>query len=300
MCIYSSLLCIAWFYWDPSRFVFTIPLINIPVAWYGIFFASGFLLGFFILLSIFQKKLSETRPTLPKKDIHELALFLMDKLTWFVVAGTVIGARLGHVFFYEWPRYANNPIDILKVWEGGLASHGGAIGVLLAIWLYQKTIRNKFPELTFLALLDCVSIPTALVGMLIRIGNFFNQEITGPETSVPWAVVFVHPMEWERVVPRHPAQLYEAFAYFLIFVSLILLWRKRGQTLREGTLVGLFMISVFGSRFVLEFFKAPTSLMINESFLYTGQYLSLPFILFGLFLLFYNASRRKLIDRNDF
>lgn len=264
------------------------------MAWYGFFFATGFLLGFFILLPIFQKKLSEKK-ILPEKEIRELSLFLMDKLTWFVVAGTVIGARLGHVFFYEWPRYASNPIDIFKIWEGGLASHGGTIGVIVAIWLYQKSIRNKFPELSFLTLLDCLSIPTALTGTFIRIGNFFNQEITGPETSVPWAVIFGNPMEWSRVVPRHPSQLYEALAYFLIFLGLITLWRKRGSSLQEGTVFGLFMVSVFGSRFLLEFFKSPTSLMIDESFLYTGQYLSLPFILLGLLMLLYNASRRKLV-----
>jgi phosphatidylglycerol---prolipoprotein diacylglyceryl transferase len=303
MCISPSLSCIAWFYWDPSRFVFTIPVLGIPVTWYGFFFAFGFFLGFFTLLPIFQKKLSQTRDTLSEKEIRDLSLSLMDRLTWFVVAGTVIGARLGHVFFYEWPRYAANPIDIFKVWEGGLASHGGALGIILAVGIYQRTIRKKFPELTFLTLLDCLSIPTALVGMFIRIGNFFNQEITGPETSVPWAIVFGHPMEWARVVPRHPAQLYEAFAYLLIFLGLALLWKKKGNTLREGTLLGLFMVLVFGSRFVLEYFKASMSLMIDESFLHAGQYLSIPFILFGLYLLlrnlFHNASRGKLIHRND-
>ena len=362
----SMLSMLSWLHWDPPRFVFDIPFLHLPVAWYGIFFSLGFLLGFFILLPILKQKLlqnnklsnrdvvnwpdfifqikcemnkknsplaylirylsqttkeaiqklqlkqepdlhlkesilaafnSVSRTQIEKafpKTIHKiqnLALFLMDKLTWFVVAGTIIGARLGHVLFYDFPRYLSNPIDIIKIWEGGLASHGGAVGVMIALWLYQLTIRKRFPELTFLTLLDLNCIPTALVGMFIRIGNFFNQEITGTPSLVPWAIIFGHPMEGEPYIPRHPAQLYEAAAYFLIFLALLYLWKRKGPAIPQGTLIGLFMTSVFGSRFILEFFKTPQSAVINESFLFTGQYLSIPFIVFGATLLIRNLVK---------
>ncbi len=226
--------------------------------------------------------------------LREISLFLTDRLTWFVVAGTIIGARLGHVLFYDWPRYQEHPLDIVKVWEGGLASHGGTLGVMLALFLYQRKIRNHFPELTFLTLLDILSVPTAMTAVWIRLGNFFNQEIVGPVTTVPWAIVFAHPMEAIGGQPRHPAQLYEAFAYLLTFGILYLLWYKKGDTLKSGTLVGLFMIMVFGSRFLIEFVKIPASLIIEENILLTGQYLSLPFIVFGLYLLFKRNNKTRI------
>lgn len=280
---------LAWLQWDPSRFAFTIPFIDLPVTWYGICFSFGFLVGFFILLPIFNERLHRSRPQLSPTEIQDLSLSLMDKLTWYIIGGTVIGARLGHVFFYEWPRYQSNPIDIFKVWEGGLASHGGALGVILATGLYRLSIRKKFPEITLLTILDCISIPTAFVGMCIRLGNFFNQEIVGPETTMPWGIIFGHPFEPSTGMVRHPTQLYEAFAYLLVFISLGLLWRKKGSSLKTGTYVGLFMVLVFGSRFFFEFLKNPQSLMIDESFLYMGHYLSIPFILAGSFLLLRNV-----------
>lgn len=286
---------IAWIYWDPPRNLFTIPFINHPIAIYGACFAFGFILGFLIILPIICRKLAETSQ-LPKRALREIALKMTDRLTWYVVAGTVIGARLGHVFFYEWPRYRENPIDIFKIWEGGLASHGGAIGVILALYLYQRTIKKNYPEFTFLTIMDCIAIPTAMTAVWIRIGNFFNQEIVGPVTDLPWAIVFAHPLEGQGGVPRHPSQLYEAVTYLITFFVLYCLWYKKSRQLKPGTLVGLFMILVFGFRFLIEFVKIPSSLIIEENILLTGQYLSLPFIILGICFLFYPQKKSTLLS----
>lgn len=268
----------AWLYWDPNPNAFNIPLIDHPVRWYGVLFAFSFILGYWILLRLFRDKLKD----------KNLAFLLTDRMTWFIVCGTIIGARLGHVFFYEWPRYKNDPIEIIKVWEGGLASHGGAIGVILALYLYYRiVVIKKAPSLSFLNLLDIVCIPTALVGCFIRLGNFMNQEILGIPSDVPWAIIFGHSYEnMGSPLPRHPVQLYEALAYLSIFVILSFLWKFRLEKLKSGFVFGLFLVLLFSSRFFLEFWKTNQSIMLDESWLQTGQYLSIPFILAGLFLLF--------------
>jgi prolipoprotein diacylglyceryl transferase len=367
---------IAWIHWDPSRFAFTIPLIERPVAWYGIFFAFGFILGFLLIIPIFKRKLLQTNQifgrdiadwpllinqfkkgmagntypfniiygkldskakesiknfmlkqepdqflkneilrilnismkdaklqvsraqieTLFPKAIHttkNLSLYLTDRVTWFVVGGTIIGARLGHVFLYDWPRYQDNPIDIIKIWEGGLASHGGTVGIMIALFIFVKMINKQFPEFTFIDLLDILAIPTAMAAIWIRVGNFFNQEILGHATTIPWAIVFQHPYDGSAVLPRHPVQLYEAAAYLITFIFLYVLWNKKAESLKKGTVIGLFMICVFGSRFFIEFLKAPQSLILDESFLSTGQYLSIPFIIMGFGFLFYPQDKKN-------
>lgn len=217
--------------------------------------------------------------------LQDTAQSLVDRLLWYIVAGTLIGARLGHVFFYDWPRYQEDPFEIFRIWEGGLASHGGAVGILVALWLYQRSIRKKFPELTFLTLLDMIVIPTAYAGSCIRIGNFFNQEVIGSPSSVPWAIVLDHPADGSLPVPRHPVQLYEATVYLAIFGLLYWLSNREKAPLRTGTLSGLFFVLLFSSRFFLEFFKAPQSLVVNEAYVQMGQLLSLPFVIAGAWLL---------------
>jgi phosphatidylglycerol---prolipoprotein diacylglyceryl transferase len=275
---------LAWFYWDPPRFIFTIPYIDRPVAWYGLWFVFGFIVGFFLIIPIIKRKLLETR-RISDQEAKKMAISLTDKLTWAVIIGTIVGARLGHVFFYDWPRYQDHLIDIFKIWEGGLASHGGTIGVMIATYVYLRSIRPQFPEFTYINLLDFLAVPTAFVATCIRIGNFFNQEIYGPPSNLPWAVIFGHPYDGAAAIPRHPTQLYEALVYFITFCILYILWYKKSEKLKPGTLIGLFMILVFGSRFFLEFLKPAQSLVIDESFLLAGQYLSIPFILLGIFLL---------------
>ena len=261
----------------------------------------GFILGFFLMVHLVQQKLvahfahqhPEQKTSAPAhvvpdavKTAKEIAFKVTDRLTWYVVAGTLVGARLVHVFFYDWPRYQGNLWEIFAIWKGGLASHGGVLGVFLAVLLfYSKEMKQRCPSISFLGLLDMMVIPSSLVACCIRIGNFFNQEIVGPETNLPWAVVFGDPFEATPWVPRHPSQLYEAIAYFALF---ILLYSIRNSSLsqRPGYLTGLFFVLLFTFRFFIEFLKLPQSMMIDESFLQMGQWLSIPFILAGFWLIY--------------
>lgn len=219
-------------------------------------------------------------------SVEETAAALTDKITVYVAIGTVVGARVCDVLFYGFSYYLQHPLDIFKIWEGGLASHGGAVGILIAIILYTKNIKKVFPFFTPMAITDMVAIIAALSGAFIRIGNFFNQEILGKETRVPWAVVFGHPWNGESIVPRHPVQLYEAFYYFAAFAFMWMLWKKRGVNVREGFYTGWLFVLVFSFRFAIEWLKLPqTTGASPDAFLSTGQLLSIPFILAGLFLL---------------
>lgn len=280
----SSLPLLAWLYWDPNPQAFTFPLIARPVAWYGICFVTGFILGYFILQPIFRQFLSQTK-RYPEENIRELSIYYTDRLTWFIVAGTIIGARLGHVLFYDFSYYLNHLSEIIMIWKGGLASHGGTLGVIIGIALFLYFYRKDLPGLTFVKLMDILVIPTALAVTFIRIGNFINQEILGAPTSLPWGVIFGHPADRSFPEPRHPVSLYEALCYFGIFLVLYSLWKIKGDHLKRGFLSGLFFILVFGSRFVVDFLKMPQSNMIDESFLQMGQYLSIPFILLGIALM---------------
>lgn len=274
---------LAWLYWNPDRVAFYIPYFNHPIVWYGIWFVTGLIASYFILVPMFTQRLAAAHRPNPKA----IAYSLLDRLTWFAVAGIIIGARLGHVFFYEWPRYQNNLLDIFKVWNGGLASHGGVAGIMIALYLYQRSIRKQYPELNFIALLDMLAVPAPLASFCIRMGNFFNQEILGTPTNMPWAIIFGDPADGSPVQPVHPAQLYEAIAYLFTFIFLYVLWRRKGLSLRPGLMIGLMFILIFGSRFFVEFFKAHLSSVIDESFLQMGQYLSIPFVLGGIALCFY-------------
>ena len=276
-----------WFYWDPDPIAFVIPGIDLPVFTYGLFFVAGFILGYLLLIPLFARALQEYADT--KKLARELA----DKLTWYVVIATMVGARLGHVIFYDLDRYLRHPLSILNTREGGLASHGGTLGVLLALYLFHRFPLKKFPSISFLKLLDIVVIPAALIGCFIRMGNFFNQEIVGIPSTMPWAVIFGHPAEGGPIAPRHPVQLYEAFSYLLIFVFLYTLWRKCGERLQAGLISGLFFFLTFGSRFLIEFWKAPQTAIIDQTYLSMGQLLSIPFIILGLVLIGYALKGTK-------
>ena len=216
--------------------------------------------------------------------IRELATSFADRITWFIVIGTIVGARLGHVLFYDWPYYSENPIEILMIRKGGLASHGGTLGVMLGLILFVRWNRKQFPEINLLKLMDILVVPTAMTVTFIRLANFFNQEILGNLTNKPWGIIFGHPADGTIPAPRHPVQLYEAAAYLATFILLYILWRRCSSFLKPGTLSGLFFICVFGSRFFIEYLKEPQSVMDSVG-LHMGQYLSIPFVLFGIILL---------------
>lgn len=235
----------------------------IHIHWYGLLFAGGFVVGFAIMRWIFR------REGKPEADLDPLLLYMM--------AGTIIGARLGHVLFYDPVYYFHHPLEILEIWKGGLASHGGAIGIFTALYLYAR----RHPDQPYGWLLDRMAIPGVLGGAFIRIGNFFNSEILGTPSHLPWAVVFA------RVdnVPRHPVQLYESAAYLLTFAVLFFVYKRLYPHLRTGLLSGLLLVLVFTARFFLEFIKVRQASYGYSFPLSVGQWLSLPFIVLGIVLL---------------
>lgn len=248
--------------WNVSPEIFRLG----PLAprWYGLLFALGFVLGYQIGLQIYRH---EGRP---EKNLSILVLYLM--------VGTIVGARLGHVLLYQPDYYLRRPWEILMIWRGGLASHGGYTGVLIAIYLYLR----KYRDMTFLELADRAAIPCLLAGSLIRIGNLFNSEILGTPTNLPWAVIFM------RVdnIPRHPAMVYEAIVYFSLFLALYVAYWKTNIIQAPGRMLGLSFTLAFLGRFLIEFVKEEQVPFEEGLLLNMGQLLSLPFIAAGLFLLY--------------
>ncbi len=232
-------------------------------------------------------------------SIKRKAFLVTDKITIFMVVATLIGARLGHIVFYEdISLYLRNPIEIIKFWDGGisgLASHGAAVFIMIALVFFLVYYNKKYyPKLTYLQLLDFICIPTAFAGFCIRIGNFFNQEILGKVTSVPWAIIFMHPADGGPILPRHPVQLYESAFYLLTFGILFYLSHKKYFFKKQGKLIGLFFILVFLFRFFIEFFKVKQSDLLQEdSFILMGQYLSIPFVIIGIIFYFWTSFFKK-------
>lgn len=276
---------LAWLYWNPPREVFRVPYLDQPVVWYGVLFVTGFILGYFILVPIFSRYL-RNHTSIPENEIRGTTFQLLDRMVWFIVIGALVGARLGAVFFYDWDYFKQHPEMIYQVWRGGLASHGGVAAVALALYLYLLTVKKWVPNLSYLRLLDFVAIPSALAAAFIRLGNFMNQEIVGTPTTLPWAVVFGHAADGSLPIPRHPVQLYEALAYFVTFLILYRVWQTKGEQLKSGFIFGLLFIFIFGSRIILEFWKAHQDSIWDGPFLQIGQLLSVPFVLLGLFLVF--------------
>lgn len=270
---------IASIFWDPSREMFSwhIPLLNRPILWYGFLFALGFFLAYGALRIALRRYFSA-----------QLAPILAEKLAFAATLGAVIGARLFDLIFYQdWHALFGHPLNAIKVWEGGLASHGGVVGILIAVWLFTR----KYRELSWLRALDFLVPPAALAGACIRIGNFINQEILGRASTLPWAVVFGHPIDASAPIPRHPVQIYEALVYFALFGFLYTLLLRKAKIARQsGRLTGLFLLLAFGARFLLEFFKVEQSDYLAGSWLTMGQILSIPLIGWGFFLVKYRRT----------
>ncbi len=247
--------------WDVSPEIFSIG--PFAVRWYGLLFASSFLMGFFIIQWVFKQE------NKPEKDL--------DELLFYMIIGTLLGARLGHCIFYDPVYYFSSPVRILKVWEGGLASHGGAIGIFLALYIYAR----RKPDQEYLWLLDRIAIIVALSGFFIRLGNLFNSEIIGKPASVAWAFIFTR----VDMIPRHPSQLYESLAYLLIFFLLIKIYLIKQDKTTPGLLLGTFLVNVFTFRFFVEFLKENQSGFEAGMPINMGQILSIPLILFGIIIL---------------
>lgn len=284
-------------FWDPDAVFWTIPWIDWPIFWYGVFFAVGFACGYFVMRHFVFRQITEwelERHSLTTSARRMTAVY-MDHLLWYVLVGTVVGARLGHVLFYGWPYYSAHPGEIIKIWEGGLASHGGAIGVVIALAILYRWSRKQYSMITFLGLLDMIVIPVALVGTFIRIGNFFNQEVLGVPSQVPWAVIFGHPADGSAAIPRHPVQLYEASFYLVLFF--VLWWLRHHRAVRQhsGLTTGIFFVVLFSYRFAIEFIKVPEGEVLPaSSTLLMGQWLSIPFIVLGIVLIIWSFCKKRM------
>jgi prolipoprotein diacylglyceryl transferase len=358
--------------WDPNKEIFRLPFIDHPIVWYGLLFAMGFIIGQQIMFHIFMAEKK------PKQDVETLTLYM--------VIATVIGARLGHCLFYDPLTYLQNPLDILKIWEGGLASHGAAIGILTGIYVYSR----KKPGQSYLWVVDRVVIIVALAGAFIRFGNFVNSEIVGLPTNSSNGVVFARvleealetdqfiknaetmkasakmdsldmtapvllrlefnavmgqeevngyvqnrlqnilnnlslrpephfknspeePLAYRLVpsagkglmaevlvdsIPRHPAQLYESISSLLLFFFLFYLWSRKKAETPEGLIFSLFLIILFGLRFVYEFFKENQEAFEDDIPLNMGQWLSIPLIIAGIILIFRVFKNKKIKVRD--
>lgn len=332
---------------------------SFAVRWYGLFFAMSFFFGYVILARIF------------KKEGHKIEL--LDKLTIYMVVSTIVGARLGHCLFYQPDYYMKNLVEILYIWEGGLASHGAAIGILLGLFLFYKKVK----KVTYLWVLDRVVIVAALSGMFIRGGNLTNSEIFGKPADVSHAFIYqrvdqnfpdfyakwekknvkliwravnnhsgyykierkLDDSDWENIgevevnstniknefyefvdsnlnankawyklrannyqlgaigfVPRYPTQIYEALSYLLIFIMLLGLYYKKYGNMFDGFLLSIFLISIFGVRFILEFFKEVQVPFENALTLNMGQLLSIPFVIIGVLIYFRGRKRAKMTN----
>ncbi len=274
----------SYIFWDPSPYVFdfNLPLLNRPILWYGFFFALGFFLAYLVLLNLLRKEFSSIE-----------AKRLTEKLTLYVVVGTVLGARLGDLFFYQdWQTLLHNPSLVFRIWEGGLASHGGAAGILIALCLFVK----KEKKIGLLPLIDRIALCSGVVAGCIRLGNFVNQELLGIPTTLPWGVIFGHPADGSLPTPRHPVQLYESVFYFFLFFLLKFLWKNYPKLHLPGKISGIFILLVFGFRFFVEFIKEEASPYLPlHAPLDMAQYLSVPFIALGIFLLVW--KRKKAIKK---
>ena len=247
------------------------------LRWYSLLFVSGFILGWYIMRSFFRRE--------------RIGENLLDPMLYMLLICTIVGARLGHVIFYQPDYYFGSLqgfLEIFMPWKGGLASHGGTIALLIGIWWYAKKYgpRNDFD---FVWVLDHLVIPVSFAACFIRLGNLFNSEIYGGPTDLPWGFVFQRNGE---TVPCHPTQLYEAGTYLLLGLCLMWLYWNKLEKMYRGTFVGIFLIVCFGSRFLIEFVKNDQVDFEADMLLNMGQILSIPFILLGIGFLVYAFVKR--------
>ncbi len=263
-------------HWDISPVLFTIG--SFELRYYTLCFLLAFVVSYILMLRIFKRE----------KKSQEL----LDQLSIYIFLGTLLGARLGHCLFYEFDYYKDHPLEMILPFRQidgqwtltgfhGLASHGGAIGILTAMYLFCRKTKTDF-----IWLADRLVIVVAIAGAFVRLGNFFNSEIIGLPSDLPWAVIFAH----VDPLPRHPAQLYEAFAYVLIFITLWTIYH-RAKNLKPGFMFGIFLITLFGARFLLEFLKENQE-AFEEAMTYNmGQLLSLPFVAVGIGFIIWSLKR---------
>ena len=242
----------------------------LQLRWYGLLFVGSFFLGSMILTWMYKREGKDPA------SVENLLIYLM--------VGAVIGSRLMHCLAYEPEFYLANPLEILKVWKGGLASHGGLLGVFVAMYIFAKRYNTPY-----MWVVSRVAIPGALTAAFVRFGNFFNSEILGLPSDLPWAIVF------ERIdlIPRHPVQLYEAFSYLALLLVLFVIYKKSSATFSTKILPGIFLASMFTIRFLLEYTKTRQADYTTSLPFSTGQLLSIPFIVLGLLWVLWAFKTRK-------
>ncbi|MBP5505523.1 MAG: prolipoprotein diacylglyceryl transferase [Bacteroidales bacterium] len=272
--------------WDVNPVLLQIgPL---TLRYYSLLFIAGFPLGYWLFYKFYKRE--GFNPD------------LLEPLLYALLLGTIVGARLGHCLFYEPEFYLKHPVEILKVWHGGLASHGGAIGVLLAIFWYVHRYgrKNGFDTMW---VLDRLAITICFAGCFIRLGNLFNSEIFGGPTTLPWGFKYLRSMQWvseygPAVYPPdgvacHPTQIYEALSYLLLGFFLLWIYFKKADKVYKGWIFGVFLIVLFGMRFLIEFIKNDQVGFENGMLFNMGQLLSVPFIVAGIIILVLSYIKKK-------
>lgn len=266
-------------FWDIDPIMFSI--FGYELRYYTLCFLLAFIVSYVIMLKAFTRENKSQE--------------LLDQLSIYIFIGTLLGARLGHCLFYEFDYYKDHPLEMILPFtfvDGkftvtgfhGLASHGGAIGILIGMYLFCRKTKTDF-----IWLADRLAIVFAVASAFIRLGNFFNSEIIGLPSDLPWAVIFAK----VDAIPRHPAQLYEAFAYIGICIYLAMTYFKSDK-LKPGLLFGIFLITSFGARFGLEFLKENQEAFEESMRFNMGQLLSIPFILVGIYLVSRKAEPVKI------
>ena len=247
------------------------------LRYYSLLFVAGFPLGYWLFTKFYKRE--------------GVNVDLIEPLLYALLIGTIVGARLGHCLFYQPDYYltAENWLEIFQPWKGGLASHGGAIGVLLAVWWYAAKYGKK-NGFDMMWVLDRLVIAVCFAGCCIRLGNLFNSEIYGNETDLPWGFIFARRGE---ILPKHPTQIYEALSYLILGLILTWVYFKKGKKVYKGFLFGAFLVGCFGMRFLIEFIKMPQVAFEEGMKLNMGQLLSIPFIIVGIISIVVSTVYRK-------
>ncbi|AQT77317.1 prolipoprotein diacylglyceryl transferase [Chlamydia gallinacea] len=269
-------------YWNCSKFLWHSETYSLRISWYGLCFSLGILLSsisaIYLALSCFPEK---DRFLFSKEQLKDA----LENFALYSLLFIIPGSRIAYILFYGGWFYLQNPLEMFKIWNGGLASHGGIVGLLLWAMIFSKKYKKKIPILTFLFICDLIASVFGIAAFLIRIGNFMNQEIVGTPTDLPWGVIFSSTSQGMAGIPLHPVQLYEGLSYLLLSSCLFFLSYKRYFSLGSGWVTSLALIGVSIIRFFAEFFKSHQGVVVSADCLFTmGQLLSFPMFMLGLSL----------------